>query len=303
MSRTAEGRAPRVVRVNAFAKINLSLRVLGARADGYHELRTTFQSLALHDTLTFTERKGPFQIVCDNPACPVDANNLVWRAAERLWRVAGHRSALTGLSVRIAKKIPMQAGLGGGSSDAAAAIRALAAWWRIDLRARRVRQVAADLGADVPFFLHGGTALGVGRGDVLVPIPDALKAWVVLVLPAFGVSTAEAYRWWDKDQRAARGPSPAPGASPAGWTNDLEPPVARRHPQIARIGRALLRHGASHAAMSGSGSAVFGLFASRARAKAAAAAMGTRSCRVLMTRTLSRARHERETRCDVVRDL
>ncbi len=301
MSRTAQGRVGRVVRAKAFAKINLSLRVLGTRPDGYHEVRTTLQSLALHDTLTFTERSGPFQIVCDNPACPVDANNLVWRAAERMWRVAGHRRALTGLSVRIAKKIPMQAGLGGGSSDAAAAIRALAAWWRIDVDGRRVRQIAAGLGADVPFFLHGGTALGVGRGDVLVPIPDALKAWVVLVLPAFGVSTAEAYRWWDEDQGMARGPSHALGASPTGWSNDLEPPVARRHPQIARIGKTLMRHGASHAAMSGSGSVVFGLFTSRAIAEAAAAAVGG-SCRVLMTSTMNRAKHEKETRCDVVRD-
>ncbi len=302
MSRTATGRAPRVVRVKAFAKINLSLRVLGARPDGYHELRTTFQSLALHDTLTFTERKGPFQIVCDNPACPVDVNNLVWRAAERMWRAAGHRSALTGLSVRIAKKIPMQAGLGGGSSDAAAAIRALAAWWRIDLGGRLVRQIAAGLGADVPFFLHGGTALGMGRGEVLVPIPDALKAWVVIVLPAFGVSTAEAYRWWDEDHGTTRGPGPTPGACATGWSNDLEPPVVRRHPKIARIGKALRRHGASQAAMSGSGSAVFGLFTSRAIADAAAAAVGGRSCRVLMTRTLNRARHEKETRCAVVRE-
>src|SRR5438094_2464802 len=143
----------RAVRVRAFAKINLSLNVLAARSDGYHELRTTFQALALHDTLTFRSQPGSFRIVCDDEACPADETNLVWRAAERVWSSAGRRGVLRDLTVRISKRIPIAAGLGGGSSDAAAAIRALAALWRADLTGVRARRIAAALGADVPFFL------------------------------------------------------------------------------------------------------------------------------------------------------
>ena len=119
------------MRVRAFAKINLSLRVLGVRSDGYHELRTVFQSVALHDTLTIREWAGPFALTCNDPRCPTDRRNLVWRAAEAVWKVAGRsarsrgRGAPPGLSIHVSKRIPMDAGFGGGSSDAVAVIRAL----------------------------------------------------------------------------------------------------------------------------------------------------------------------------------
>jgi 4-diphosphocytidyl-2-C-methyl-D-erythritol kinase len=306
---TTGARAGRVVRVSAPAKINLTLQMLGVRADGYHELRTRLQSLALRDTLTFTTRTGPFQISCSDPACPADSTNLIWRTAERMWRAAGHRSAVAGLAVRVVKRIPMQAGLGGGSSDAAATMRALAALWRLDLGRRRAHRMAADLGADVPFFLEGGSALGVGRGDVLVPLADAPAAWVVVVLPDYGVSTRDAYGWWDVDNPGAVARRPAAhtrktntarlavaraagsveGCLPSRPVNDLQPAVARRHPEISRIVRALERLGSTCAAMSGSGSAVFGLFETRARAEAAAAAVAGRSRRTLVTRTIDRA--------------
>src|SRR5262249_7245357 len=108
------------------AKINLSLQVLGTRRDGYHELRTIFQSIALHDTLTIRRASGPFRVACDDPACPSDRTNLVWRAADATWKAAGRRGAPHGLIVDIVKRVPVQAGLGGGSSDGAAAIRAFA---------------------------------------------------------------------------------------------------------------------------------------------------------------------------------
>jgi len=288
------------VRVRAFAKINLTLRVLGARPDGYHDLRTTFQSLALHDTLTCRARPGPFRIACDDPACPADETNLVWRAAERVWAGGRRRGAPRDVVVRIAKRIPMEAGLGGGSSDAAAAIRVLAALWRLDLTAARTRSIAAALGADVPFFLEGGTALGIGRGDVLSPLPDAPAAWVTLVVPAFGVRTAEAYGWFDQSDatRARRASRLRPLAWPQALLdgNDLEAPVAARHPEIGRLVKALLRAGASHAAMSGSGSAVFGLFDRRVDASAAARALARRGRRIIVTRTLGRARYARLAR-------
>jgi 4-diphosphocytidyl-2-C-methyl-D-erythritol kinase len=295
-----------LVRVNAFAKINLALHVLGARRDGYHELRTTFQTISLHDTLTFSAFRGPFEIICDDPACPVDRSNLVWRAAERLWRVAGRRGVPGGVSVRLAKRIPLQAGLGGGSSDAAAALRALAKLWRVTRAHDRLRRIAIELGADVPFFLEGGTVLGLNRGDVLRPLADWPASWVVLVLPNFGVSSKDAYRWWDAAGRtplrldAQRRPALRRKAGTVGpCGNDLEGPVAGRHPEISRIVAALTRAGAHHAAMSGSGSAVFGLFDDRRAAERAARTLGRPSRRALVTRTLGRAGYRMRARLRV----
>src|SRR5262249_30325058 len=122
----------RGIAIDACAKINLTLRLLGVRDDGYHTLRTTLQSVALHDTLTF-RAADRFAITCDDPACPTDRTNLVWRAAEHVWRAAGRRGHPSGIQIEIVKRVPMQAGLGGGSSDAAAAIRGLAAMWKVEL--------------------------------------------------------------------------------------------------------------------------------------------------------------------------
>jgi 4-diphosphocytidyl-2-C-methyl-D-erythritol kinase len=304
--------APQVVSVQAFAKINLTLRVLGARTDGYHTLRTVFQSLTLHDTLTFHAASGAFRIGCDDPACPTDRSNLVWRAAEAVWTAAGRRGRPRDAIVRIAKRIPLQSGMGGGSSDAAAAIRGLAALWRIDLPCERQQAIAARLGADVPFFLVGGTALGLERGDLLFPLIDQPPTWVTLAIPSFSVSTKEAFGWLDQAARSAgiarhprsRGLRHRPDWPPARlravpeseWGNDLEPPVARRHPEIARLSVGLRTQGAVYAAMSGSGSTVFGLFLSRATAEAAARALARCGCRTLVTRALNRKRFEELSR-------
>ena len=290
--------------VNACAKLNMTLRVLGVRDDGYHSLRTVFQSVALHDTLTFRPARGDFQIACDDPACPTDHTNLVWRAADFVWRAAGRRGRPCGVHVRIVKRIPVQAGLGGGSSDGAAAVRGLAALWRVTLAAGQMRAIAAGLGADVPFFLGGGTALGLERGDLLFPLADRPAAWVVLAIPAFGVSTKDAYAWWDLAQadgtrpvgagEIARGRArgvDAGGLPDVELRNDLQAVVSARHPQIERLVRSLRRGGASYAAMSGSGSAVFGLFGSRARAEAACRSVRSHARHVLVTQTLDRARY------------
>jgi 4-diphosphocytidyl-2-C-methyl-D-erythritol kinase len=298
------------MRVLAFAKINRSLRVLGTRADGYHELRTIFQSIALHDTLTLRPVRGAFELTCDDPACPADESNLVARAAARMWAAAGRSGAPRGLAIHLRKRIPMQAGLGGGSSDAAATLRVLAKRWRVS--DANVRAAAAALGADVPYFLDGGTALGLERGDLLFPLSEPASAWVVLVIPTFGVSTKEAFAWFDASKgargfqpsdraqhRAGRPPERlAPRDSPERlalreMVNDLEGPVAAHHPEIARIISALHRSGATQAAMSGSGSAVFGLFSSRQPAAAAAARLSARSHRTLLTKTLNRQTYQR----------
>jgi 4-diphosphocytidyl-2-C-methyl-D-erythritol kinase len=267
--------------VRAFAKINLSLRIVGTRPDGFHELQTVYQSVALHDTLRFVREAGPFRLSCDDPACPADRTNLVWRAADAVWRAAGRRGRPGGIAVRLVKRIPAAAGLGGGSSDAAATLRVLAPLWGV--RGDRLPAIAAALGADVPYFLSGGTAVGLERGDVVLPLADAPPVWIVLVLPPFGVRTDEAYAWWDRH--------PSRGARADRWgTNDLQAPVASRHPEIGRMVRALGRAGAQCAAMTGSGSTTFGLFDREADARAAAMRLTRSSRRTIVTRTVTRAR-------------
>lgn len=292
------------VRVRACAKINLTLRVLGVRPDGYHELRTVFQSLALHDELTVESTSGGLEIACDDPTCPTDRSNLVWRAADAVWRAARRRGPVSGLRVSIRKRIPMQAGLGGGSSDAAATMRICAALWCPRLDSAELERLGAALGADVPFFLRGGTALGVERGDRLFPLVDRPRSWVVLAQPANGISTADAYRWFDEWQAGAARPGTRgrrenrestrpPGlvrsvGGPYGdGGNDLQGPVERHHPVIRRLVRELAEHGAQWSAMSGSGSVCFGLFSSRSNAQAASVALNGRACRTLVTRTLT----------------
>jgi 4-diphosphocytidyl-2-C-methyl-D-erythritol kinase len=298
----ARRRPLRPIRVRAFAKLNLTLRVLGTRADGFHELRTIFQSLALHDTLTLTPIRGEFTIECDDPGCPKDASNLVWAAAERLWRETGRRGTLSGVRVRIRKRIPMQAGLGGGSSNATATLRALARLWRVGHADDDLRAIARELGADVPYFFEGGTTLGVERGDLLFPLLDWAPSWVVLALPNFGVSTKDAFEWWDSSSANARAVRPRRRVKMETCTirlsqrelcNDLEPAVTRHHPEIGRLVSALRRAGASHAAMSGSGSAVFGLFDIERRARAAAALLEAPRLTSVVTQTLNRRRYHR----------
>jgi 4-diphosphocytidyl-2C-methyl-D-erythritol kinase len=189
--------------------------------------------------------------------------------------------------VTIAKRIPIQGGLGGGSSDAAAALMALASLWRIRFTRARLHGLARAIGADVPYFLEGGTALGQARGDRLARLPDTPRAWVVLVVPRFGVSTGEAFGWWDAQEKRSRR---ANRGGQVGITNDLQRAVTRRHPVVSRLVVALERHGALQASLSGSGSAVFGLFRRRAHAERAARALRRNAPRrrVLLTRTLSR---------------
>lgn len=270
------------MRGRAFAKINLSLRVLGTRPDGYHELRTIFQSIALHDTLTVSRTRRPFTFTCDDPQCRPDRANLVWRAAEAVWAASHRRGALRGASIRLAKRIPMQAGLGGGSSDAAATIQMLGRLWNVPERDQR--RIGAELGADVPYFFEGGTALGTNRGDRIERLPDHTPAWVVLAIPAFGISSKEAFGWFDAD-RAARTSGGRPRHD---LINDLEAPVVRRHPQIGWLVERLSALGAVHASMTGSGSTVFGLFSRQNRALDAASDLFGAGFRTVVTRTIGR---------------
>jgi 4-diphosphocytidyl-2-C-methyl-D-erythritol kinase len=276
-------------RTLAFAKVNLTLGVGPARADGYHQVRTVLQAIDLHDTLTFSARRGAFAISCSESRIPTDSRNLIWKAAYELSRAIG-RSTVDGIRVRLTKRIPAEAGLGGGSADAAAALRALNVIWEARLDTAALSSVARLVGADVPFFLVGGAAYGSGRGDDLLPLADIRPFHVVIAKPDFGVSTAAAYGWFDEDggvQDAPRTLAAWPG-TPLSVRNDLEPPVARRHPLVAELVEAFERAGAAAAAMSGSGSAVFGLFDSAARASRAARALARPSVTILRSRTLGR---------------
>jgi 4-diphosphocytidyl-2-C-methyl-D-erythritol kinase len=288
--------------VRAHAKVNLDLRVLGTRTDGFHELRTVFQSLELHDTLTCVTHSGPFKVICRTPAVPAGTDNIVWQAATELWKELGRSGEPRGVKVTIQKQIPVQAGLGGGSANAAAALAALARMWG-GAPLAFLRELAGRIGADVPFFLSGGTALGLGRGEEIYPLVDLPPHWVAIVRPAYGVSTAEAYSWYDEDRAAGlREPRelqmlPVPWPTRAAqMINDLEPPVVRRHPEIGALRSALREGGAVAAAMSGSGSAVFGLFRSRAAAKHAIRPLSRGGAVTLLTRTLRRDQYEKRSK-------
>ncbi|MEO7191152.1 MAG: 4-(cytidine 5'-diphospho)-2-C-methyl-D-erythritol kinase [Vicinamibacterales bacterium] len=280
------------------AKINLTLRVGARREDGFHEVRTVMQSIALADAIAVTARPGPFGLLSRTPGVPGDRTNLVWRAAALLWTTLGRTGDPQDAHVKLEKQIPAAAGLGGGSADAAAALVGLNRVWNGKQSHRALMRIGAALGSDVPFFLQGGTALGVDRGDELYPLDDASRLGVVLLKPSFGIATADAYAWLDEDRAkgvgAEAGPGPGRSEVDLGWpggplaiVNDLEPTVSRRHPEIAAMVQACLREGAIVAAMTGSGSAVFGLFTESA-APRAVRRLKRPEWLVLLTRTLSR---------------
>lgn len=249
----------------AFAKVNLSLVVLGKRPDGYHELDTVFQAVGLTDRLRFEESDG-LTLEVDDPSVPAGAENLVVRAAHALAEAAGVRARA---AITLEKRIPSGGGLGGGSSDAAATLVVLSALWRLDLSVGRLSEIAASLGSDVPFFLHGGTARGTSRGESIEPLPDLPPRGVVLVMPPFPVATPDVFRRleapaWD----GRRAGVAAEGGVPD--RNDLEPAAEALFPALRSVREALATAGATQARLSGSGSTVFGLFPDLACAAEAA---------------------------------
>jgi 4-diphosphocytidyl-2-C-methyl-D-erythritol kinase len=285
----------RAIVIRPSAKINLSLHVGHARPDGFHDVRTLLQSVAIFDTVTVSARPGPFRLMTRAPGVPADPTNLVWRAAELLWRAMGRDGEPRDAHVRLDKQIPVAAGMGGGSADAAAALIALNEVWHVRKSRAELAALGAKLGSDVPFFFHGGTAVGLGRGDELYPVDDVQRLGVVVIKPSFGVPTGDAYRWLDEDRAAGTDAGSARSSSvDLGWEtgavplqNDLQAPVARRHPAITEMVDACIREGAIGSAMTGSGSAVFGLF-SESVAPKAAERLARPDWLVTLTRTLGR---------------
>jgi 4-diphosphocytidyl-2-C-methyl-D-erythritol kinase len=296
------------ITLRAFAKINLSLRITDARPDGFHDVQTILQAIDLFDRVKCEKRRGPFQIRCDMPEVPTDCTNLVWKAAQMLWAASGRSGELRDALVTLQKNIPAKAGLGGGSSDAAATLIGLRQLWKLRIADEELYKLASKLGSDVPYFLVGGTALGLGRGDEVYPLEQLPRYHVVLVMPPFGVVTKDAYEWLDADRKrdAERGResfsqhSAENDSRPlfVGITlvNDLEPPVTARHPVIGQLTQQLTDRGAMIAAMSGSGSTVFGVFESAAVAKAAARGLQAQGSRVITARFLGRPARNRRGR-------
>lgn len=278
------------ITLSAFAKLNLTLDILGTRRDGYHELDMVMQAVSLHDDVTVTINTGrAWELTCEDsagnqiPGVPCDEKNLAWRAAQTFLQATGLPDP--GVAIRIVKRIPDRAGLAGGSADAAAVLRGLNTLFATALDTKKLCELGALCGSDVPFCTLGGTARAKGRGEVLSPLPlDAVQHYVICK-PDFGISTPRLFDLSDQYPTQEH-PDPetllaclrAADTMAAGplLCNVLEPVAALDHPQILSIREDLLGAGACGARMTGSGSAVFGLFSDEISAKQAAELLKTK---------------------------
>jgi 4-diphosphocytidyl-2-C-methyl-D-erythritol kinase len=275
---TADG-----VEVLAPAKLNLFLEVLGKRPDGYHELESLMVAVDLHDALTLADDpSGAITLRCDDPSLPTDRGNLVVRAAERLRAASG---CTRGAAIELRKAIPAQAGLAGGSSDAAAALVALDRLWELRTPPGRLSELAGEIGSDVPFFLHGPAAVCRGRGERVEAVAPPGPLHFVLVCPEVGLSTADVYRHLTPPERP-RPIGPVVQALAVGGTaalgkclfNRLQPPAEDLAPGLRHVRDALAElvgPSLDGSLMSGSGSAYFGLARDRGAAEDAARRLET----------------------------
>ncbi len=258
--------------IHAYAKINLGLRILRRRPDGYHDLETVFHQVRMFDQLEMRLHENAIAISTDLEDLPTDESNLCVRAAHLLRDLTGTRD---GAEIVLRKNIPMGAGLGGGSADAAATLKGLVRLWNLDVSPTELRSLALSIGSDVPFFLSGGSAYATGRGEVLEPLSLNVPHWIIVVIPPVHVSTAWAYKNLKK-------PAPSmqadlrhilaeqlnnPEGLRANLQNDFEEIVFEAHPEIKGAKELMLREGADFALMSGTGASVFGFARSEAAAK------------------------------------
>lgn len=252
--------------IPAFAKINLSLRVLGKRADGLHEICTTFQTISLCDFLTF-ELSDKISLECDSKTVPTDERNLIIVAANQLRQ---RFSISDGVRIHLQKRIPSPGGLGGGSSDAAITLLALNNLWKIKSPLESLFEIARTIGADVSFFLAGGTAFATGAGNKIENLLDLPQKLLLVVTPNEHVSTAEAYQSLNAPSLTeadsldiltiCRSARITFESIQADWYNDFENTIFAGRPEIQRVKQTLFELGSSHALMSGSGASVFGIF-------------------------------------------
>lgn len=270
------------MKFRAPAKINLRLKVVGKRADGYHLLDTIIVPVSLYDEIEIHKLRGAatrtrksaaetIKVSCDDPAVPVDESNLAFRAAELLLKRSGTRQAV---HIRIRKRIPVGAGLGGGSTDAAATLVGVNRLLRLGLAPAELEKLALSLGTDVPFFVRGRPARARGIGERLRMLSGLPPIWVVIVYPGFPVSTGWVYRNFPlKLTKPTVNTSIMASLKRFNklsglLENDLESVTLRRYPKIGILKQKLLREGAPRVLMSGSGSSVFAIFASKRAAHA-----------------------------------
>jgi 4-diphosphocytidyl-2-C-methyl-D-erythritol kinase len=332
------------VTVRSFAKINLGLRVGASRADGFHGLRTVYQTIALHDVIRVSVKRGTgIEIRCEDPRVPKDEANTCYRIVERAMAALKVRGRVV---IEIEKRLPIQGGLGGASGNAVAVLLALEVALRKRLIGTERLRIAAEVGSDLPLFLVGGTVLGVGRGEEVYPVVDLASVTCVVALPEIGVSTPQAFRDWDLlrplglKPEASGGPiDPASSAHSkskltvgdpsdrmselgrefsawlssasgvpvskgrgraetplldlvrTGIENDFERVVFPKYPELREVKSLLQRAGAFYASLSGSGSATYGLFASRSIAEKAVARLKRAGVAAVVTRTLTRRQY------------
>jgi len=286
------------ITVRSFAKVNLALAVEGKRPDGYHEIKTVFQSIDLHDVLEVRHSEDLVLQCQDLQDTPPDSN-LAWKAAVALAEAC---STNRGAEMILRKHIPAGAGLGGGSSNAAAALLALCRLWDLGISPEELTSLAGALGSDVPFFLHGGTARAAGRGDEIQPLADLPPADLVVVYPGIRISTRAAYESLSfklTSNRDANRIERFCGQMEKGLGclaeifNDFETSILAAYPEIKEAKDHLNRLGATVALLSGSGSSVFGFFLDEESALAASRAAMRKNWRVFPAKTLSRAEYFR----------
>jgi 4-diphosphocytidyl-2-C-methyl-D-erythritol kinase len=333
------------VTVRSFAKINLGLGIGPLRADGFHELRTVYQTISLHDVIRVSVGRGSgIEIRCEDSRVPKDESNTCYRIVELALSALKARGRVV---IEIEKQLPVQGGLGGASANAVAALLALERALKKDLSGPERLRIAAEVGSDLPLFLVGGTVLGVGRGEEVYPLPDLPVIACVVATPEIGVSTPKAFADWDlgvaagsqspgkltshpasdrmdefgrvlsawlgghsqskhkqdkhKSGRASSGVPVSKGRGRAetplldlvrtGIENDFEQVVFPKYPELREIKRVLERAGAVYASLSGSGSATYGLFASRDAAEKAAARLRKQGVPATATTTLTRPQY------------
>jgi 4-diphosphocytidyl-2-C-methyl-D-erythritol kinase len=273
------------------AKVNLHLEILGRRPDGFHNLRMINLLLDLCDTIHLQLKPSGLRILCRHPQVPSDRTNLAAKAAELLLQQIPEPRP--GVRISIRKRIPVAAGLGGGSSDAAATLRGLVRLWRLSFSEARLRRLALAVGADVPFFLFGRPALVEGIGERLKPLPPIPDWTYLLVTPPFGVSTAWAYGRWQASLTKRPKLHIIKNLKNSGhlelsrWLrNDLEPVVVRRYPVVGEVRQALVSLGALAAVMTGSGPSVVGVFKNLHQAGKASKSIRQHfpACRAVVTR-------------------
>jgi 4-diphosphocytidyl-2-C-methyl-D-erythritol kinase len=311
------------VGVRAFAKINLGLRIGGLREDGFHELLTVYQTIGLHDVIRVSVGRGSgIEIRCTDARVPKDESNTCYRIAEEAMQAL---NATGRVVIEIEKRLPVQGGLGGASANAVATLLALERALKKSLPAVDRLRIAANVGSDLPLFLIGGTVLGVGRGEQVYPLQDLPATACVVVTPEIGVSTPEAFAGWDRKltlptasdrmvelgrglsawlgemysgaprqirrtvkPRRGRAENPLLELVRAGIKNDFEEVVFPEYPELSEGKCALERAGATCASLSGSGSALYGLFASREAARAAVSRLRRQGWAAQATVTLTR---------------